>query len=210
MEQKGKMKEAAEVFFLSLPKKEERKEEIPFPSLQTRIQLARRRLLAFFIDFCLIYGLSFALSRVLVLGCLSLLRWHTKSQELFSNIFMEAFSHIFPASLLFLSFVYYCSSTSKWGKTLGQSLLNIEVFTRNKEGEKLVPSLRQSLLRYIASLGSFFALGLPFFLGIYGARGRSFQDWASHTEVEETSSYPREVSITELQLFSTGKGKKAA
>ena len=201
------MKESSEALFSDSPLgeikslKEEREKRLSKHKI--RVGLARRRLVSFFIDFLLLYGCSIGVARITVVGFLLFLDGkHLEGSQDFSNIFLQGFSVVFPSFLLFLSLLYYCGATFFWGKTIGQSLSSIEVFSRGLEGEKLLPTLRQSFLRYLGSLLSFCSLGFLFFLGAYRGQGKVFQDWLSFTEVgEHIPKRLEEVSVVELKLF---------
>ena len=182
----------------------ERKKKEAIRSRNRLFHLARRRLLSFFIDFSILYGLSIGFSRIVVVVFLLAMDGQnlSVSEESFGNIFLQGFSVVFPYTLLFLSGLYYCTATFFFGKTMGQSLLNTEVFSTNPHGKRLHPTLLQSILRYLGSLVSFCCMGLPFFLGAHRGQGRVFQDWLSFTEVGEyTRKRLEEVDVVELKLF---------
>lgn len=142
-----------------------------------------RRALAFAFDFALIHGASVFLAEWTSLLMLRSMLGKTGKALVTNDAFQDAFSYanfyLYPAAVLFLSFVYFVAFLHLWGMSFGKGLAGIAVV--NRQGE--TPSLDQTTRRFFGTVFSFLTCGFFFIVGMKSREQICFQDEVSGTFV---------------------------
>lgn len=97
------------------------------------------------------------------------------SQMRTTTMFLSYFSYFLVSAYLFE------------GKTIGKSLFNLRIVSKDREGREL--SFKESVLRAVGYTISYIMLFLPFLASAFTKNGRGLPDFLSQTEVMTDEQY---------------------